>query len=133
MCRWPPITQRARSRRSYGKVGDCEKSSGKTSLCYDLLNFWPKKQITNSYGNLFSRRDRRGIELVVMLIFKCAFSVFVDVSTNSVQLSSVKQFPLQTVIIGHHNRPFIAVVVELTMGKVELPLFQALVSAQCKS
>ena len=34
------------------------------------------------------------MEFVVMLIFKCAFSVFVDVSTNSVQLSSVKQFPL---------------------------------------
>ena len=30
----------------------------------------------------------------VMLIFKCAFSVFVDVSTNSVQLSGVTQFPL---------------------------------------
>ena len=35
-----------------------------------------------------------GDGIAVMLIFKCAFSVFVDVSTNSVQLSSVKQFPL---------------------------------------
>ena len=49
---------------------------------------------------------------------------------GSNQLSCVKQFSLQTVIIGHHDRPFN---VELTMGTVELPLFQALVSAQCKS
>ena len=63
------------------------------------------------------------MELVVMLIFKCAFSDLVDVSTNCVQLSSVTQFPLLTVIIGHYERPFI----------VELSLFQALVSAQCKS
>ena len=34
------------------------------------------------------------MELVVMLIFKCAFSVFVGVSTNSVQLSSVAQFAI---------------------------------------
>ena len=34
------------------------------------------------------------MELVVMLIFNCAFSVFVDVGMNSVQLSSVTQFPL---------------------------------------
>ena len=49
---------------------------------------------------------------------------------GSNQLSCVKQFSLQTVIIGHLDRPFN---VELTMGTVELPLFQALVSSQCKS
>ena len=25
--RWPPVTQSARSRRSYGKIGDCEQST----------------------------------------------------------------------------------------------------------
>ena len=76
------------------KVGDCEQSSGKTSSCYDLFNFWPKKQITNSHGNLFFRVGEKRDGICSNVGFKCAFSVFVDVSTNSVQLSSVKQFPL---------------------------------------
>ena len=25
--RWPPVTHSARSRRSYGKIGDCEQST----------------------------------------------------------------------------------------------------------
>ena len=32
--RWQPVTQSARSRRSYGKIGDCEQSSGKVIILH---------------------------------------------------------------------------------------------------
>ena len=32
--RWQPVTQSARSRRSYGKIGDCEQSSGEVIILH---------------------------------------------------------------------------------------------------
>ena len=64
--------------------------------------------------------ERRGMGLAAMLIFKCAFSVFVDVSTNFVQLSCVKQFLLQTVIIGQHDRAFLFIIICIIETKIQI-------------
>ena len=40
--KWQPVTHSARSRRSYGKIGDCEQSNTGATLgkrCYQLAKF----------------------------------------------------------------------------------------------
>ena len=51
---WPPVTQSARSRWSYGKIGDCEPSTTTTTTTWIHLVFpfilnllIPKRYITN--------------------------------------------------------------------------------------
>ena len=65
------------------------------------------------------------MEMVVMLIFKCAFLCQYEFCPT-VQCYTIST---TTIIIGHNERPFI---VELTYSRLT-PLFQALVFVQCKS
>ena len=46
--RWPLVTQSARSRRSYGKIGDCEKSSAQRSTMSKKI--WLSMH-TRKFGN----------------------------------------------------------------------------------
>ena len=73
--RWQPVTRNARSRRSHGKIGDCEQSTARA-----LLYYWPYCKLINpgnilhhsilpmvaSTGKIGNDRNEREVGVVVI-------------------------------------------------------------------